>query len=116
MAASGTIPDQDIQDLLKASGLLARTTYQETCLLPSIRLVWRTAATLALVKVMLTKAAICSFLANLQRGLDAPTKEAVINLLSYAQAEGTTILVATHNMQLISRVADNVSHEVARFL
>ena len=43
------------------------------------------------------------------KGLDSPTKEAVINLLSYAQAEGATILVATHDMQLISRVADNVS-------
>ena len=43
------------------------------------------------------------------KGLDAPTKTAVINLLLHAKAEGTTILLATHDMQLISRVADQVS-------
>ncbi len=43
------------------------------------------------------------------KGLDAPTKDAVVNLLSRAQSEGATIVIATHDMQLISRVADNVS-------
>ena len=63
---------------------------------------------LALVKVLLTKARLL-ILDEPTKGLDAPTKEAVINLLSYAQAEGATIVIATHDMQLISRVADNVS-------
>ena len=105
---SGAYSDQDIQDLLKASGLLARTTYQK--LMPShpYDLSGGQQQLLALVKVLLTTPRLL-ILDEPTKGLDAPTKEAVINLLSYAQAEGTTILVATHDMQLISRVADNVS-------
>ena len=105
---SGAYSDQDIQDLLKASGLLARTTYQKLMLSHPYDLSGGQQQLLALVKVMLTKARLL-ILDEPTKGLDAPTKEAVINLLSYAQAEGTTILVATHDMQLISRVADNVS-------
>mgnify|MGYP000867013411 CR=1 FL=1 len=105
---SGTYSDQDIQDLLKASGLLARTTYQKLMLSHSYDLSGGQQQLLALVKVMLTKARLF-ILDEPTKGLDAPTKEDVINLLSYAQAEGATILVATHDMQLISRVADNVS-------
>ena len=63
---------------------------------------------IALIKVLLTKARLL-ILDEPTKGLDALTKEAVINLLSRAQAEGTTILIATHDMQLISRIADNVS-------
>lgn len=105
---SGAYSDQDIQDLLEASGLLARTTYQK--LMPShpYDLSGGQQQLLALVKVLLTTPRLL-ILDEPTKGLDAPTKEAVINLLSYAQAEGTTILVATHDMQLISRVADNVS-------
>ena len=105
---SGAYSDQDIQDLLEASGLLARTTYQKLMSSHPYDLSGGQQQLLALVKVMLTKARLL-ILDEPTKGLDAPTKEAVINLLSYAQAEGTTILVATHDMQLISRVADNVS-------
>ena len=105
---SGAYSDQDIQDLLKASGLLARTTYQKLMSSHPYDLSGGQQQLLALVKVMLTKARLL-ILDEPTKGLDAPTKEAVINLLSYAQAEGATILVATHDMQLISRVADNVS-------
>ena len=105
---SGAYSDQDIQDLLKASGLLARTTYQKLMSSHPYDLSGGQQQLLALVKVMLTKARLL-ILDEPTKGLDAPTKKAVINLLSYAQAEGTTILVATHDMQLISRVADNVS-------
>ena len=105
---SGAYSDQDIQDLLKASGLLARTTYQKLMSSHPYDLSGGQQQLLALVKVMLTKARLL-ILDEPTKGLDAPTKEAVINLLSYAQAEDTTILVATHDMQLISRVADNVS-------
>lgn len=105
---SGAYSDQDIQDLLKASGLLARTTYQKLMSSHPYDLSGGQQQLLALVKVMLTKARLL-ILDEPTKGLDAPTKEAVINLLSYAQAEGTTILVATHDMQLISRVAENVS-------
>ena len=105
---NGAYSDQDIQDLLKASGLLARTTYQKLMSSHPYDLSGGQQQLLALVKVMLTKARLL-ILDEPTKGLDAPTKEAVINLLSYAQAEGTTILVATHDMQLISRVADNVS-------
>ena len=105
---SGAYSDQDIQDLLKASGLLARTTYQKLMSSHPYDLSGGQQQLSALVKVMLTKARLL-ILDEPTKGLDAPTKEAVINLLSYAQAEGTTILVATHDMQLISRVADNVS-------
>ena len=105
---SGAYSDQDIQDLLEASGLLARTTYQKLMSSHPYDLSGGQQQLLALVKVMLTKARLL-ILDEPTKGLDAPTKEAVINLLSYAQAEGATILVATHDMQLISRVADNVS-------
>ena len=105
---SGTYSNQDIQDLLEASGLLARTTYQKLMSSHPYDLSGGQQQLLALVKVMLTKPRLL-ILDEPTKGLDAPTKEAVINLLSYAQAEGTTILVATHDMQLISRVADNVS-------
>ena len=105
---SGAYSDQDIQDLLKASGLLARTTYQKLMSSHPYDLSGGQQQLLALVKVLLTKARLL-ILDEPTKGLDAPTKEAVINLLSYAQAEGATILVATHDMQLISRVADNVS-------
>lgn len=105
---SGTYSDQDIQDLLEASGLLARTTYQKLMSAHPYDLSGGQQQLLALVKVMLTKPRLL-ILDEPTKGLDAPTKEAVINLLSYAQAEGATILVATHDMQLISRVADNVS-------
>ena len=63
---------------------------------------------LALVKVLLTKARLL-ILDEPTKGLDAPTKDAVVNLLFRAQSEGATIVIATHDMQLISRVADNVS-------
>lgn len=105
---SGTYSDQDIQDLLKASGLLARTTYQKLMSFHPYDLSGGQQQLLALVKVLLTTPRLL-ILDEPTKGLDAPTKEAVINLLSYAQAEGATILVATHDMQLISRVADNVS-------
>ena len=105
---SGAYSDQDVQDLLEASGLLARTTYQKLMSSHPYDLSGGQQQLLALVKVMLTKARLL-ILDEPTKGLDAPTKEAVINLLSYAQAEGATILVATHDMQLISRVADNVS-------
>lgn len=105
---SGAYSDQDIQDLLEASGLLAHTTYQKLMSSHPYDLSGGQQQLLALVKVLLTKARLL-ILDEPTKGLDAPTKEAVINLLSYAQAEGTTILVATHDMQLISRVADNVS-------
>ena len=105
---SGAYSDQDIQDLLEASGLLARTTYQKLMSSHPYDLSGGQQQLLALVKVLLTKARLL-ILDEPTKGLDAPTKEAVINLLSYAQAEGATILVATHDMQLISRVADNVS-------
>lgn len=105
---SGAYSDQDIQDLLEASGLLARTTYQKLMSSHPYDLSGGQQQLLALVKVMLTRPRLL-ILDEPTKGLDAPTKEAVINLLSYAQAEGTTILVATHDMQLISRVADNVS-------
>lgn len=105
---SGAYSDQDIQDLLKASELLARTTYQKLMSSHPYDLSGGQQQLLALVKVMLTKPRLL-ILDEPTKGLDAPTKEAVINLLFYAQAEGTTILVATHDMQLISSVADNVS-------
>lgn len=105
---SGAYSDQDVQDLLEASGLLARITYQKLMSSHPYDLSGGQQQLLALVKVLLTKAQLL-ILDEPTKGLDAPTKEAVINLLSYAQAEGTTILVATHDMQLISRVADNVS-------
>lgn len=105
---SGAYSDQDVQELLEASGLHARTTYQKLMSSHPYDLSGGQQQLLALVKVMLTKARLL-ILDEPTKGLDAPTKEAVINLLSYAQAEGTTILVATHDMQLISRVADNVS-------
>ena len=105
---SGVYSDQDVQELLEASGLLARTTYQKLMSSHPYDLSGGQQQLLALVKVMLTKPRLL-ILDEPTKGLDASTKEAVINLLSYAQAEGTTILVATHDMQLISRVADNVS-------
>ena len=58
--------------------------------------------------MLLTKARLL-ILDEPTKGLDAPTKDAVVNLLSRAQSEGATIVVATHDIQLISRVADNVS-------
>ena len=44
---SGAYSDQDVQDLLEASGLLARTTYQKLMSSHPIRFVWWTAATLS---------------------------------------------------------------------
>ena len=105
---SGAYSDQDIQDLLKASGLLARTTYQKLMSSHPYDLSGGQQQLLALVKVLLTKARLL-ILDEPTKGLDAPTKEAVVNLLSRAQSEGATIVIATHDMQLISRVADNVS-------
>ena len=105
---SGAYSDQDIQDLLKASGLLARTTYQKLMSSHPYDLSGGQQQLLALVKVLLTKARLL-ILDEPTKGLDAPTKDAVVNLLSRAQSEGATIVIATHDMQLISRVADNVS-------
>ena len=105
---SGTYSDQDIQSLLEASGLLARTTYQKLMSSHPYDLSGGQQQLIALIKVLLTKARLL-ILDEPTKGLDALTKEAVINLLSRAQAEGTTILIATHDMQLISRIADNVS-------
>ena len=105
---SGAYSDQDIQDLLEASGLLARTTYQKLMSSHPYDLSGGQQQLLALVKVLLTKARLL-ILDEPTKGLDAPTKEAVVNLLSRAQSEGATIVIATHDMQLISRVADNVS-------
>lgn len=101
-------PDQDIHELLEASGLLARMTYQELMSSHPYDLSGGQQQLLALVKVMLTKAHLL-ILDEPTKGLDDPTKEAVINLLSCAQAKGATILLATHDMQLISRVATSVS-------
>ncbi len=100
--------DKDIQSLLEASGLLARTTYQKLMSSHPYDLSGGQQQLIALIKVLLTKARLL-ILDEPTKGLDALTKEAVINLLSRAQAEGATILVATHDMQLISRIADNVS-------
>ena len=100
--------DQDIHELLEASGLLASTTFQELMSSHPYDLSGGQQQLLALVKVMLTKPHLL-ILDEPTKGLDVPTKEAVINLLSCAQAEGATILVATHDMQLISRVATSVS-------
>lgn len=100
--------DQDIHELLEVSGLLASTTFQELMSSHPYDLSGGQQQLLALVKVMLTKPRLL-ILDEPTKGLDAPTKEAVINLLSRAQSEGATILVATHDMQLISRVATSVS-------
>ena len=105
---SGAYSDQEVKELLEASGLLARTTYQKLMSSHPYDLSGGQQQLLALVKVVLTKARLL-ILDEPTKGLDAPTKEAVIALLSRAQADGTTIVVATHDMQLISRVADNVS-------
>ena len=105
---SGAYSDQDVQELLEASGLLARTTYQKLMSSHPYDLSGGQQQLLALVKVLLTKARLI-ILDEPTKGLDAPTKDAVVNLLSRAQSEGTTIVIATHDMQLISRVADNVS-------
>ena len=105
---SGAYSDQDVQDLLEASGLLARTTYQKLMSSHPYDLSGGQQQLLALVKVLLTKARLL-ILDEPTKGLDAPTKDAVVNLLSRAQSEGATIVVATHDIQLISRVADNVS-------
>ena len=105
---SGAYSDQDIQDLLEASGLLARTTYQKLMSSHPYDLSGGQQQLLALVKVLLTKAHLL-ILDEPTKGLDAPTKDAVVTLLSRAQSEGATIVIATHDMQLISRVADNVS-------
>ena len=104
---SGAYSDQDVEELLEASGLLARTTYQKLISHP-YDLSGGQQQLLALVKVLLTKARLL-ILDEPTKGLDAPTKDAVVNLLSRAQSEGATIVIATHDMQLISRVADNVS-------
>ena len=105
---SGAYSDQDVQELLEASGLLARTTYQKLMSSHPYDLSGGQQQLLALVKVLLTKARLL-ILDEPTKGLDAPTKDAVVNLLSRAQSEGVTIVIATHDMQLISRVADNVS-------
>ena len=105
---SGAYSDQDVQELLEASGLLARTTYQKLMSSHPYDLSGGQQQLLALVKVLLTKARLL-ILDEPTKGLDAPTKDAVVNLLSRAQSEGATIVMATHDMQLISRVADNVS-------
>ena len=105
---SGAYSDQDVQELLEASGLLARTTYQKLMSSHPYDLSGGQQQLLALVKVLLTKARLL-ILDEPTKGLDAPTKDAVVNLLSRAQSEGATIVVATHDIQLISRVADNVS-------
>ena len=105
---SGAYSDQEVKELLEASGLLARTTYQKLMSSHPYDLSGGQQQLLALVTVVLTKARLL-ILDEPTKGLDAPTKEAVIALLSRAQAEGTTIVVATHDMQLISSVADNVS-------
>ena len=105
---NGTYSDQDVQDLLEASGLLARTTYQKLMSSHPYDLSGGQQQLLALIKVLLTKARLL-ILDEPTKGLDAPTKDAVVNLLSRAQSEGATIVIATHDMQLISRVADNVS-------
>ena len=105
---SGAYSDQDVQELLEASGLLARTTYQKLMSSHPYDLSGGQQQLLALVKVLLTKARLL-ILDEPTKGLDAPTKDAVVNLLSRAQSEGATIVIATHDMQLISRVADNVS-------
>ena len=105
---SGAYSDQDVQELLEASGLLARTTYQKLMSSHPYDLSGGQQQLLALLKVLLTKARLL-ILDEPTKGLDAPTKDAVVNLLSRAQSEGATIVIATHDMQLISRVADNVS-------
>ena len=105
---SGAYSDQDVQELLEASGLLARTTYQKLMSSHPYDLSGGQQQLLALVKVLLTKARLL-ILDEPTKGLDVPTKDAVANLLSRAQSEGATIVIATHDMQLISRVADNVS-------
>ena len=105
---SGAYSDQDVQELLEASGLLARTTYQKLMSSHPYDLSGGQQQLLDLVKVLLTKAHLL-ILDEPTKGLDAPTKDAVVNLLSRAQSEGATIVIATHDMQLISRVADNVS-------
>ena len=105
---AGAYSDQDIQKLLEASGLLTSITYQEFMSYHPYDLSGGQQQLLALVKVMLTKAHLL-ILDEPTKGLDDSTKEAVINLLSCAQAKGATILLATHDMQLISRVATSVS-------
>lgn len=105
---AGAYSDQDILKLLEASGLLTGITYQELMSSHPYDLSGGQQQLLALVKVMLTKPQLL-IIDEPTKGLDASTKEAVINLLSCAQAEGATILVATHDMQLISRVATSVS-------
>ncbi len=104
----GTYDEQDIQDFLKASGLLMHTSYQKLVSSHPYDLSGGQQQLVALVKVLLTKPQLL-ILDEPTKGLDAPTKAAVINLLARAKAEGTTILLATHDMQLISCVADNVS-------
>ncbi len=101
---SGAYSDQDVQDLLEASGLLARTTYQKLMSSHPYDLSGGQQQLLALVKVLLTKARLL-ILDEPTKGLDAPTKEAVINLLSYAQAEGATIVIATRDINCMSCVA-----------
>ena len=105
---SGAYSDQDVQELLEASGLLARTTYQKLMSSHPYDLSGGQQQLLALLKVLLTKARLL-ILDEPTKGLDAPIKDAVVNLLSRAQSEGATIVIATHDMQLISRVVDNVS-------
>ena len=105
---SGAYSDQDVQELLEASGLLSRTTYHKLMSSHPYDLSGGQQQLLALVKVLLTKARLL-ILDEPTKGLDAPTKDAVANLLSRAQSEGATIVIATHDMQLISCVADNVS-------
>lgn len=105
---AGAYSDQDILKLLEASGLLTGMTYQELMSSHPYDLSGGQQQLLALVKVMLTKPRLL-ILDEPTKGLDVPTKEAVINLLSRVQSEGATILVATHDMHLISRVATNVS-------
>ena len=105
---SGAYSDQDVEELLEASGLLSRTTYQKLMSSHPYDLSGGQQQLLALVKVLLTKARLL-ILDEPTKGLDAPTKDAVANLLSRAQSEGATIVIATHDMQLISCVADNVS-------
>ena len=103
-----TYSDQNIQELLEASGLLARTPYEKLALSHPYDLSGGEQQLLALVKVLLTKPQLL-VLDEPTKGLDAPTKASVINLLLCAKAEGATILLATHDMQLISSVADQVS-------
>lgn len=100
--------DEAVMSLLEKTGLLTQLPLERLMSSHPYDISGGQQQLLSLVKVLLTEPQLL-LLDEPTKGLDEPTKRHVYELLLRAQKRGTTILIATHDMQLVSRLADNVS-------